>query len=142
MRRCFFILVSILLAACSPPGVNSSLEFEEAWVRATPPGAMMTAGFGRLINHTDASLEITAYTSPDYGDVSLHQTVIENGVSRMREVPGLSIPPGGEIELAPGGYHLMLMMPIQPSGPHDRVVLQIEEAGGQRFSFELPVERR
>ena len=141
MRRCFFILVSILLAACSPPGVNSALEFEEAWVRATPPGAMMTAGFGRLINHTDASLEITAYTSPDYGDVSLHQTVIENGVSRMREVPELSIPPGSEIELAPGGYHLMLMVPTQASGPHERVVLHIDEAGGRRFSFEIPVER-
>ena len=134
--------VSIFLAACSPPAVERTLKFENAWVRATPPGAMMTAGFGRLVNHTDAELEITAYTSPAYGDVSLHQTVIENGVSRMREVPGLTIPPGGEVELAPGGYHLMLMAPTQPSGPHDRVVLQIEEAGGQHFSFDLPVEKR
>jgi len=142
MRRCLLILTSILLAACSPPDVDSVLDFEEAWVRATPPGAMMTAGFGRLINHTDASLEITAYTSPDYGDVSLHRTVIENGVSRMREVPELSIPPGGEIELAPGGYHLMLMLPTQASGPHEQVELHFEEAGGRRFSFEVPVERR
>ena len=142
MRRCWLILASSLLVACSPPGIESALDFEDAWVRATPPGAMMTAGFGRLINHADTSLEITAYTSPDYGDVSLHQTVIENGVSQMREVPELSIPPGGEIELAPGGYHLMLMLPTQASGPHEQVKLHIEEAGGRRFSFELPVERR
>ena len=142
MRRCCLILAGILLAACSPPDIDPTLEFEDAWVRATPPGAMMTAGFGRLINHADTSLEITAYTSPDYGDVSLHQTVIENGVSRMREVPELSIPPGGEIELAPGGYHLMLMLPTQASGPHEQVELHIEEAGGRSFSFELPVERR
>ncbi|MCH7506132.1 MAG: copper chaperone PCu(A)C [Proteobacteria bacterium] len=134
--------VSVFLAACSPPAVEQTLTFEDAWVRATPPGAMNTAGYGRLVNHTDLKLEITAFTSPDYADVSLHETVIENDVSRMREVPGLSIPPGGEVELAPGGYHLMLMMPTQAAGPHDRVVLQIEEAGGQRFSFELPVERR
>ena len=102
---------SLFLAACSPPAAEQTLKFEDAWVRATPPGAMMTAGFGRLVNHTDLKLEITAFTSPNYGDVSLHQTVIENGVSRMKEVPGLSIPPGGEVELAPGGYHLMLMMP-------------------------------
>ena len=133
---------SLFLAACSPPAAEQTLKFEDAWVRATPPGAMMTAGFGRLVNHTDLKLEITAFTSPNYGDVSLHQTVIENGVSRMKEVPGLSIPPGDEVELAPGGYHLMLMMPKQSSGPHDRVELLIEEAGGQRFSFELPVERR
>jgi hypothetical protein len=133
---------SIFLAACSPPAAEQTLKFEDAWIRATPPGAMMTAGFGRLVNQTDLKLEITAYTSPAYGDVSLHQTVIENGVSRMEEVPGLSIPPGGEVELAPGAYHLMLMMPTQASGPHDRVVLHIEEAGGQQFSFELPVEKR
>jgi len=124
------------------PDVEQTLKFEDAWVRATPPGAMMTAGFGRLVNHTGLKLEITAFTSPSYGDVSLHQTIIENGISRMKEVPELSIPPGGEFELAPGAYHLMLMMPTQASGPHDRVVLQIEEAGGQRFSFELPVEKR
>ena len=133
---------SIFLAACSPPAAEQTLKFEDAWIRATPPGAMMTAGFGRLLNQTDLELEITAYTSPAYGDVSLHRTVIENGVSRMEEVPGLSIPPGGEVVLAPGAYHLMLMMPTQTSGPQDRVVLQIEEAGGQKFSFELPVEKR
>jgi copper(I)-binding protein len=142
MKCALLMAASIFLAACSPPAAEQTLKFEDAWIRATPPGAMMTAGFGRLLNQTDLELEITAYTSPAYGDVSLHQTVIENGVSRMEEVPGLSIPPGGEVELAPGAYHLMLMMPTQASGPHDRVVLQIEEAGGQKFSFELPVEKR
>jgi copper(I)-binding protein len=142
MKCALLMAASIFLAACSPPAAEQTLKFEDAWIRATPPGAMMTAGFGRLLNQTDLELEITAYTSPAYGDVSLHQTVIENGVSRMEKVPGLSIPPGGEVELAPGAYHLMLMMPTQASGPHDRVVLQIEEAGGQKFSFELPVEKR
>jgi copper(I)-binding protein len=136
------VLASTLLAACSPPDIDPTLVFEEAWIRAAPPGAMMTAGFGRLINQTEASLEITAYTSPDYSDVSLHRTTMEDGVSRMREVPELSIPPGGEVELAPGGYHLMLMAPTQASGTHERVVLHIEEAGGRRYSFEIPVERR
>ena len=142
MKCALLMAASIFLAACSPPAAEQTLKFEDAWIRATPPGAMMTAGFGRLLNQTDLELEITAYTSPAYGDVSLHRTVIENGVSRMEEVPGLSIPPGGEVVLAPGAYHLMLMMPNQTSGPQDRVVLQIEEAGGQKFSFELPVEKR
>ncbi len=142
MKCALLIAAGIFLAACSPPAAEQTLKFEDAWIRATPPGAMMTAGFGRLLNQTDLELEITAYTSPAYGDVSLHRTVIENGVSRMEEVPGLSIPPGGEVVLAPGAYHLMLMMPTQTSGPQDRVVLQIEEAGGQKFSFELPVEKR
>jgi len=142
MRCRFLLAVGIFLAACSPSAAEKTLEFEDAWVRAAPPSALMTAGFGRLVNNTDARLEITAYTSPSYGEVSLHETVIEDGVSRMRLVPLLSIPPGDEVELAPGAFHLMLMMPTYAVGLHDRVVLQIEEAGGQTFSFELPVERR
>lgn len=102
----------------------------------------MTAGFGRLVNQSAVPLEITVYTSPAYFDVSLHQTVLEDGVSRMREVPVLTIPPGSEVELAPGGYHLMLMNPTQAALPRDWLVLHIEAAGGQRYSFELPVERR
>jgi len=142
MRCNFLLAASIFLTACSPTAVEQALKFEDAWVRATPPGTKTTAGFGRLENHADVSLEITAYSSPAYLDVSLHQTVLENGVSRMREVPGLSIPPNGEIELAPGGYHLMFKLPKQGSGPPERVVLQIEVDGGQQFRFELPVERR
>ncbi len=142
MKYSFLLAVSILLTACAPSASEQSLEFENAWVRAMPPGAGMTAGFGRLVNHFDRVVEITAFTSPAFGDVSLHETVIENGVSQMREVPALSIPPGGEVKMAPGAYHLMLMMPTRALGPQDRVTLQIEESGGKKFTFDLPVERR
>ncbi len=142
MRRQFLLAGSIFLAGCSPSAVEQALKFEDAWVRATPPGAEVTAGFGRLVNQSGVPLEITVYTSPAYFDVSLHQTVLEDGVSRMREVPVLTIPPGGKVELAPGGYHLMLMNPTQAASPRDRLVLHIQETGGQRYSFELPVERR
>ena len=131
----------LLLFACSGPSDGeSSLQFEDAWVRAMPPGSMMTAGFGKLINRSDSELQIAAYTSPQFGDVSLHQTVTENGVSRMQAVEGLSLPAGSDLELAPGGYHLMLMRPLQADAAN--VQLHIDLADGQRFSFELPVERR
>ena len=139
--KLFSLIVScLLLAACSRPVAENQLLFEDAWVRAMPPGSMMTAGFGRLVNTSREDLEIIAYTSPQFSDVSLHQTVMENGLSRMDEVPALAIPAGSEIELAPGGYHLMLMRPTQElSGAVD---IGIETAAGRRFSYQLPVERR
>ena len=142
MKYKFLLVAGILLAACSPPAEDKTLKFEQAWVRSTPPGALMTAGFGRLVNHSDILFEITAFSSPSYGEVSLHRTVIENGVSEMREVPALTIPPGAAIELAPGGYHLMLMMPKQASDALAHIELQFESAAGHRFTFVVPVERR
>ena len=139
--KLFSLIVScLLLAACSRPVAEQQLLFEDAWVRAMPPGSMMTAGFGRLVNNSDTAMEISAYSSPQFGDVSLHQTVLEGGLSRMKEVPMLNLAAGSEIELAPGGYHLMLM---QPTGDLTELVeIHIDLTGGRRFTFELPVERR
>ncbi len=114
--------------------------FENAWVRAIPPGSMMTAGFGKLINNGPEEIEITGYSSPQFASVSLHRSVLEDGVSRMEEVPMLSIGAGSEVELAPGGFHLMLMRPLQKDAK--LVLLHIDVSPDRRFSYELPVERR
>jgi copper(I)-binding protein len=134
------IVASLVLAACSQPAAEKPLEFENAWVRPMPPGSMMTAGFGRLVNYSDADIEINAYSSPQFEDVSLHQTVLEGGLSRMNKVPVLNLAAGSEMELAPGGYHLMFMKQIGEQT--ESVQINFELADGRRFTFELPVERR
>lgn len=140
MKLLKLIAACLVLAACSQSTAEKPLEFENAWVRPIPPGSMMTAGFGRLVNHSDADIEINAYSSPQFEDVSLHQTVLEGGLSRMNKVPALNLAAGSEIELAPGGYHLMFMKQIGERT--ERVEIHIDLATGPRFSFELPVERR
>jgi copper(I)-binding protein len=140
MKSAIWISACLFLAACSGTAPEEPLSFEEAWVRAMPPGSMMTAGFGRLVNNGDQELEIIAYTSPQFNDVSLHQTIVVDGLSRMKAVPVLKIPAGSDFELAPGGFHLMFMSPA--NALEDVLSIRIELADGGQFSFELPVERR
>jgi len=102
----------------------------------------MTAGFGQLRNLGPETLELTSFASPEFGDVSLHRTEIVDGMSRMREVPSLSIAPGETVELAPGGYHLMLMMPNGPISPEQSITVHVSAGEGRVYRFELPVERR
>jgi len=140
MKLLIWASVGLLLLACSGPEPEHQILFENAWVRAMPPGSMMTAGFGRLVNKSGKDLEISAYTSPQFEEVSLHRTIQEAGVSRMKSVPVLKIPAGTELELAPGGFHLMFMGPAEEI---ERVIwIHIELTDGRQFSFELPVERR
>ena len=54
---------------------------------------------------------IVGASSPAFGEVSLHETRIVDGVSRMRALPELRIAPGDSAVLKPGGMHLMLMQP-------------------------------
>lgn len=140
MRLFKLIIVCLLVTACTHPGSENPLLFEGAWVRAMPPGSMMTAGFGRMVNNGDVPIQISAISSPQFGDVSLHRTVLEEGVSRMKEVHDLGIAPGSELELAPGGYHLMLMKPTGDLA--EWVEIDITLTDERQFRFTLPIERK
>jgi hypothetical protein len=143
MKKCFrLLLMTSIVSLANIAYAEQDLAFEAAWVRALPPGMKMTAGFGLLRNDSAEAIELSGFTSPQFGDVSLHRTELVDGVSRMREVPSLNLAPGESLALEPGGYHLMLMMPVAPIALGERVTLDISADDGRLFRFELPVERR
>lgn len=71
----------------------------------------MAAGYGQIRNDCREAVVVVAAGSKAFGDVSLHETTLVDGVSRMREVERLPIAAGKTVELKPGGLHLMLMQP-------------------------------
>jgi len=137
----WLLVLGILLSACSPRE-EAGLAFDNAWIRPLPPGMKMTAGFGLLRNPGNESIQIVSFTSPEFGDVSLHRTEMTDGVSKMLEVSSLSVGAGETATLEPGGYHLMLMMPAVEIQPGHTVTIEFDTADGRRFSFSVPVERR
>jgi copper(I)-binding protein len=84
----------------------------------------------------DALLEATSDAA---ATVEFHETRQEGGVMRMRPVPRMDVPPGGRIEMKPGGYHIMLLGLTRDLHPGDTVTvrLRFEKAGEQ--SVEAPV---
>jgi hypothetical protein len=135
-------VVPLWFWAQSSAAGDQGLVFADAWVRALPPGMGMTAGFGTIRNTGTGDIEITAFSSREFGDVSLHRTEMSDGVSRMREVPSLQVPASSSVELAPGGYHLMLMKPLAALREGQPVMVEMTAADGRVFRFELPVESR
>ena len=101
------VVAALLLTACGapqPPLVASDVEITQPM-----PGRHMSAGFLVLTNNTDADVRITHATSPQFGAVEIHETTIEDGIARMRELDELVVPAGGSVTLERGGKHLMLM---------------------------------
>ena len=41
--------------------------------------------------------------------VEIHESRVVDDVMRMNEIDGVDVPPGGTVELRPGGIHLMLL---------------------------------
>ena len=104
------LLVALLVAACGepqPPLVASDVD-----VTKPMPGMKMSAGFFVLTNNTDEPIRVTGVTSPQFAAVEIHETTIEDGIARMRELDALVVPPRGSVTLERGGKHLMLMRPV------------------------------
>lgn len=133
--------LATMLALCASGAVAAAgtLDVGQAWVRAAPPGVPMLAGYADLRNTGDAPLRITAVESDAFGSVSLHETTVVDGVSRMRELPGLAVEPGASVRLEPGGKHLMLMEPRQPVDAHTTLTLSFVLEDGRRVDASFVV---
>ena len=90
-------------------GLAGDLIVAEAWARETPPGKSMTAAYGRLQNFGDETLVVIGVSAEVAAHSSLHETRIERDRSTMRPVSNVTIAPGEEVGLTPGGMHVMLM---------------------------------
>lgn len=121
-----FLTTAALLLACAGAQACPGLVAEDAWIRAAPPGALMTAAYAKLRNAGSRRLGIGGAFSPDFASAELHQTVVENGIARMRHGATLQLEPGARAALEPGGWHLMLIRPTRPLAPGDRVALAFQ----------------
>lgn len=96
----------ILLASLALPAL-AQVEVTDAWVRATVPAQTATGAFMKLRAKTAARL--VEAKSPVAGTVELHEMKMVGDVMKMGAVPGVDLPAGQTVELAPGGYHIMLL---------------------------------
>ena len=104
----------------------------DAWIRAAPPGTQMMAGYATLKNSGDTPISILTVQSDAFRQSSIHETVVERGVSKMRELPRIDLAPGATIEMKPGGAHLMLQEARHPILVGDKVHMVFLLADGTR----------
>jgi len=132
----------VLSSACVPAGAQrvGDLHIEDPWVRATPPGAGVTGGFMTVRNTGVQDDRLLTVTSAAVARVEIHEMRHEDGMMRMRRIDaGLPVKAGAKIELAPGGYHLMLFGPKQRFVEGDVVVAtaRFERAGNVEIAFRV-----
>ena len=145
MRIRSILLALLLLApsAWAAPAASTPkagcLSIEDGWIRLPPAPRPMLAGFGRIINRCADARELVAVRSPRFGEVSLHETRMVDGVSRMRGIERLPVAAGGEALMQPGGLHLMLMQPDAVLAEGERVPLVLVLEDGREIGATLVV---
>jgi len=130
------LCVSLLLLP-AVRGAWAQVTVADPWVRGTVAEQKATGAFMRLTAPVDS--RVVEVRSPAAATVEIHEMTMENGVMRMRAMPSLALPANKAVDLAPGGYHVMLMGLKQSLKAGDTVplTLVVEGADKQRRTVEV-----
>ncbi|MEM7561972.1 MAG: copper chaperone PCu(A)C [Pseudomonadota bacterium] len=139
-KRCLrFFLATLLLAM--PMASYADLEVSNSWIKNLPPAMPMRAGYLSLYNPNDSTVTLVGATSERFGKIELHQSVAKDGVMSMEHVHHLMIKPGKTVKLEPGGYHLMLMKPKEPTEPGETIQVKLKFADGSEQEVDMQVRK-
>jgi copper(I)-binding protein len=136
--KLFTALLFLSLAFTASAAETSTLQFSNAWVRATPPNAQVAGAFLSIENTATKSDRLLSASTDVAAKVEIHEMKMDGEVMQMRQLSdGLSIPAKQTVTLKPGSIHLMLIAPKQPFAEGQKVAITLifEKAGKRRLEF-------
>lgn len=139
MKRSFLAL----LASCAfSASAFAQVTVSDPWIRATVPAQKVTGAFMRVQAAKPARL--VGVQSEVAGRAELHEMAMEGQTMRMRRVEAVELPAGKPVNLASGGYHIMLMDLKRQvkEGESVALTLQVEDAAGKRQDVKVNVPVR
>jgi len=143
MRNLSKLAFAALLMVSAVPAFaqSSSIQVENPRAPATPSGAKTGVVYMTIDNKLSIADRLTGLSSEVAKKLQIHETKMENGIMKMREISGgLPVPAGGSVVLKPGGYHVMLIDLNKPlkAGETFPLTLVFEKAG--KISITVPVQ--
>ena len=137
--RALFLSFGVLIAAAAPASAAlGGLRISHPWIRAIMP-SRPAAGYFTLANETAQARLLVGAASPACGMLMLHRSENRNGQERMVMVKGITVPAHGQVEFAPGGYHLMCMSPSPEVTPGRSVPVTLRFRDGGTITARFPV---
>jgi copper(I)-binding protein len=99
-------ILALAAAGLFATAALAQVTVTEPWVRATVPAQKSSGAFMQLRSPKDARL--VAVRTPVAGNAELHQMEMQGQSMKMRPVDAIQLPAGQVVNLASGGYHVML----------------------------------
>ena len=135
MLRWLLTLVLLL-----PNAATAQLQISDAWIKHLPASVKVRAGYLTLYNPHPRDVALQSVHSQTFHHIEIHQTVEQDGLMQMQQIPQLMIEAKSGVQLSPGGLHLMMMRPATELAPGDLVTITIEFTDGNQQSFDMIVK--
>jgi copper(I)-binding protein len=135
--------LSMLLASALVSGAAlAQVTVLDPWIRATVPAQTSSGAYMQLSSKQDARL--VGVRTPVAGNAQLHQMEMQGQSMKMHEVEAIALPAGKVVDLASGGYHVMLsdLKRQLKEGEKVPLTLVVEDAKHKRsdVTVEVPVK--
>jgi copper(I)-binding protein len=102
---------------------NEMLSVTDHWVRPTNAGQDVGAAYMTL--KSMVSCELVKVSADVAGAVEIHSMTMHDGVMKMRQLKTLTLAKNKAVELAPGGFHLMLFDLKKPLTLGEEVIFDL-----------------
>jgi copper(I)-binding protein len=138
-RRLLALALASLVSMPALAQAQAQISVSEPWIRATVPQAKVAGAFMQL--KSAKAVKLVEVKSPVAGRVELHQMAMEGQTMRMRAVESIDLPAGQTVNLASGGYHVMLfeLRHQLKEGEQVPLTLTVVDAAGKRENVALTV---
>lgn len=137
MKQLWTALLLVLFATAvqaEPRQYNAGdLQIIDPWSQELPPNAPTAAVYFELRNRGLEDDRLLSVDTPIAALAQLHRHVSSDGMMKMQEVEGVTIPAGGHATFAPMAFHVMLLelkllSPLQ-AGQHFPLTLHFAKSG-------------
>ena len=129
MKRSIFALLAGCLLSNA---VLAQVSVSDPWVRATVPAQKVTGAFMRL--QSAAPARLVGVQADVAGRAELHEMAMDGQTMRMRRVETIELPAGKPVNLASGGYHVMLfdLKRQVKEGENVAITVSVQDAAGRK----------
>ena len=103
MFRSFLVLAAASLVSSA---AFAQVTVGDPWIRATVPAQKSSGAFMQL--RSPKATRLVEVQTPVAGRAEIHSMAMEGQTMRMQKIDGLDVPAGQAVNLASGGYHVML----------------------------------
>jgi hypothetical protein len=125
-------LFALLAGAMFSSAALAQVAVSDAWIRATVPQQKSAGAFMRV--RSQAPAKLVGVSTPVAARAEVHEMKMQGNTMTMHAVDAIALPPGQEVVMGPGGYHVMLFGLKRQLKEGDSVplTLVLEDAGGKR----------
>jgi periplasmic copper chaperone A len=118
------------------PAAGARLTVADPYIPAPATPGGMAAGYLTVRNSGAGGDELVGVRSPGATSVTMHRSTDRT----MEDVTSFPVPANGELRLARGGNHLMIMGWTKAPVVGDRLELELTFAKGGTIAVQVPVE--